>query len=57
MATDGSDGNDSADAEKARMQSLYREVNERVRDVNDQRASPDLPSTSSASARSPSARN
>ena len=43
MATDGSDGNDSADAERAKMQSLYRQVNERVKEVNDQRALPEMP--------------
>ena len=43
MATDGSHGNDSADAEKAETQSLYRHVNERIHAVNAQRLLPDLP--------------
>jgi hypothetical protein len=43
MATDGSHGNDSADAEKAMTESLYREVNERIHDVNAQRGLHDLP--------------
>jgi hypothetical protein len=43
MATDGSHGNDSADAEKAKTESLYREVNERIDAVNAQRAILDLP--------------
>ena len=43
MATDGSHGSDSADAEKAMTQSLYREVNERIKEVNAQRGLPDLP--------------
>jgi hypothetical protein len=43
MATDGSHGNDSAEAEKAKTESLYREVNERVNDVSTQRASFDMP--------------
>jgi len=43
MATDGSHGNDSADAEKAETESLYRAVNERIHAVNAQRVSPDLP--------------
>ena len=43
MATDGSHGNDSADAEKAKTESLYREVNERIHAVNAQRVLPDLP--------------
>jgi hypothetical protein len=43
MATDGSHGNDSADAEKAKTESLYREVNERIHAVNAQRVSLDLP--------------
>ena len=33
MATDGSHSNDSADAEKARTESLYRDLNERIHDV------------------------
>src|SRR6266542_2803379 len=41
MATDGSRGNDSAEA--AKTESLYREVNERMNEVNAQRASFDLP--------------
>src|SRR3954470_5506289 len=43
MATDGSHGNDSAEAEKAKAESLYREVNERMNDVSAQRASFDMP--------------
>ena len=43
MATDGSHGNDSADAEKAETESLYRQVNERIHAVNAQRLLPDLP--------------
>jgi hypothetical protein len=43
MATDGSHGNDSADAEKAETESLYREVNQRIHEVNAQRAVLDLP--------------
>ena len=43
MATDGSHGNDSADAEKAKTESLYREVNERIHAVNAQRVLLDLP--------------
>ena len=43
MASDGSHGDDSADAEKALTESLYREVNERIYAVNAQRALLDLP--------------
>jgi len=43
MATEGSHGNDSADAEKAKTESLYREVNERIHEVNAQRGLRDLP--------------
>lgn len=43
MATDGSHGNDSAEAEKAETQSLFREVNDRIHEVNAQRVLPDLP--------------
>ena len=43
MATDGSHGNDSADTEKAKTESLYREVNERIHAVNAQRVLLDLP--------------
>jgi hypothetical protein len=43
MATDGSHGNDSAAAEKAKTESLYREVNNRLNDVSTQRASFDMP--------------
>ena len=43
MATDGSRGNDSAEAEKAKTESLYREVNERMNEVYAERASFDLP--------------
>jgi tyrosyl-tRNA synthetase len=43
MATDGSHGNDSADAEKAETKSLYREVNARIHEVNAQRVLSDLP--------------
>jgi hypothetical protein len=43
MANDGSHGNDSAEAEKAKTQSLFREVNERINDVSMQRASFDMP--------------
>src|SRR5580765_99269 len=43
MATHGSHGNDSADAEKAKTESLFREVNERIHEVNSQRESLDLP--------------
>jgi hypothetical protein len=43
MATDGSHGNDSADAEKAETESLYREVNERIHAVNAQRLLLDPP--------------
>jgi hypothetical protein len=43
MATDGSHGNVSADAEKATTESLYREVNERIHEVNAQRGLVDLP--------------
>ena len=43
MAPDGSHGNDSADAEKAETERLYREVNERIHAVNAQRVLLDLP--------------
>jgi hypothetical protein len=43
MATDGSQGNDSAAAEKAATESLFREVNERIHAVNAQRELLDLP--------------
>jgi len=43
MVTDRSHGNDSADAEKAETESLYRHVNERIHAVNAQRLLPDLP--------------
>jgi hypothetical protein len=43
MTTDGSHGKDSAAAEKAKTQSLFREVNERINDVDKQRASLDMP--------------
>jgi hypothetical protein len=43
MATDGSHGNDSADAETARTEGLDREVNERANEVNAQRELLDLP--------------
>jgi hypothetical protein len=43
MASDGSHRNDSADAETAKTESLYREVNERMTEVNAQRASLDRP--------------
>jgi hypothetical protein len=43
MVTDGSDGHVSAEVEKAKTQSLYREVNERVNEVSTQRASFDMP--------------
>ena len=43
MATDGSHGDDSADAGKAKTESLYREVNERIHEVNAQRGLHDLP--------------
>ena len=43
MATDGSRGVDPGDAEKARTESLFREVNERIHAVNSQRALFDLP--------------
>jgi hypothetical protein len=43
MATDGSHGNDPGEAEKAKTQSLFREVNERINDVSTQRASFDMP--------------
>src|SRR6266550_8815659 len=43
MATDGSHGDDSVDAEKAETESLFREVNERIHAVNAQRVLPDLP--------------
>jgi len=43
MAPDGSHGNDSADAEKAKTESFFRAVNERIHAVNAQRASRDLP--------------
>jgi hypothetical protein len=43
MATDESHGNDSAEAEKAKTESLYREVNDRVNDVSTQRATFDMP--------------
>ena len=43
MATDGSHGNDSADAEKAETESFFRDVNERIHAVNAQRALLDLP--------------
>jgi tyrosyl-tRNA synthetase len=43
MPTDGSHGNDSADAEKAETESLFREVNERIHAVNAQRVVLDLP--------------
>jgi len=45
MATDGLHRNDSADAEKAETESLYREVNERIHAVNAQRVLLDLPET------------
>ena len=45
MATVGSHGNDSAEAEKAVTESLYREVNERIHAVNAQRVLLDLPET------------
>ena len=45
MATDGSHGNDSADAEMAETESLFREVNERIHAVNAQRVLLDLPET------------
>jgi hypothetical protein len=43
MATDGSHGNDAADAGKAKTESLFRAVNERIHAVNSQRALLDLP--------------
>jgi len=43
MATDGPHGDDSAAAEKAKTESLYREVNERMHAVNAQRGLLDLP--------------
>jgi len=43
MATDGSRRIDAGDAEKARTESLFREVNERIHAVNSQRALLDLP--------------
>jgi hypothetical protein len=43
MATDGPHGDDSADAEKAQTESLYREVNERIHAVNAQRVLLELP--------------
>ena len=43
MASDGSHRNDSAHAETAKTESLYREVNERMNEVNAQRASLDRP--------------
>jgi len=43
MATDESHGNDSAKAEKAKTESLYRELNERIHEVNAQRGLLDLP--------------
>jgi hypothetical protein len=42
MTTDGSHGTDSAER-KAKMQSLFREVNERMNDVSTQRASFEMP--------------
>jgi|1186.fasta_scaffold734890_1 hypothetical protein len=43
MATDGSHGNESADAEKAETESFFRDVNERIHAVNTQRALLALP--------------
>jgi hypothetical protein len=43
MPSDGSDGSVPAQAEKAKTQSLYREVNERIKEVSAQRASFDFP--------------
>jgi hypothetical protein len=43
MATEGAHGNDSADAEKVETESLYREANERINEVNAQRLLLDLP--------------
>ena len=43
MATDGSHGNDSADAEKAETESLFRDENQRIHAVNAQRVLLDLP--------------
>lgn len=43
MASDGSHGNGSAETEKAKTQSLFREVNERMNEVSAQRASFDMP--------------
>jgi hypothetical protein len=43
MATEGPHRDDSADAEKAQTESLYREVNERMHAVNAQRGLLDLP--------------
>lgn len=43
ITSDGSHGSDSTDAEKAKAESLYRDVNERINEVNAQRASFDLP--------------
>jgi hypothetical protein len=43
MTTDGSHSDGSADAEKAKTESLYREVNERINEVNAQRGLLDLP--------------
>jgi hypothetical protein len=43
MTSDGSHGIDAADAEKAETESLFREVNERIHEVNAQRALLELP--------------
>jgi hypothetical protein len=43
MTTDASHGNDSANAEKAKRQSLFCRVNERLTEVNAQRAAFDVP--------------
>jgi hypothetical protein len=43
MASDGSHGIDAGDAEKAETESLFREVNERIHEVNAQRALLELP--------------
>jgi hypothetical protein len=43
MVNDGSHGDGSAASKKATTQSLYREVNERIHEVNTQRALLELP--------------
>jgi hypothetical protein len=52
-----SHGLDAADAEKAKTESLYREVNERIYEVNAQRRYSTCPRISFASARDLSARS